>query len=118
MKKTGEIDIKLGQAIVNQRMVSGISRKELAEAIGITHQQMQKYEKGINRISVSRLHDIAAALKIQIVKFLEPESETSTNCDMNNGSKALTDIMKYINKITDETKLLAIKNLIKSISVN
>lgn len=117
MKKTGEVDIKLGQKVVNQRITSGMSRKDLAVAIGITHQQMQKYEKGINRISVARLYDIAHILKVPVITFLEG-SELSCCDGKTSDSKSLTDIMKYINKITDEAKLLAIKNLIKSISVN
>ena len=116
MKKTGEIDIKLGQKIANHRATLGLSRKELADSIGITHQQLQKYEKGLNRISVARLYDISAVFKLPVTKFLE--NDLLEEVPLYSDSRSLGDIIKYINRISDETKLLAIKNLIKSISVD
>ncbi len=114
MKQTTEIDFILGQNIVNHRVACGMSRKELAGAIGVTHQQLQKYEKGINRITVSRLYDISNTLKLPISQLIEISESSFTNTTDN---RAIADIMKYINKITDKTKLDAIKNLIRSISV-
>lgn len=117
MKKTGEIDIKLGQAIVRYRMVAGLNRKELAQKIGVTHQQLQKYERGLNRICVARLFDIAKTLNIPVTKLLsEVESVSVNTTDKDN--RSLSDIMRHINNIEDSTKLDAIKNLVKSISVD
>jgi len=48
-----------------------MSQEKLAELLGVTFQQVQKYEKGVNRIAASRLHDIAASLDMPIAKFFE-----------------------------------------------
>lgn len=48
-----------------------MSQERLAELLGVTFQQVQKYEKGVNRIAASRLHDIAAALDMPVAKFFE-----------------------------------------------
>lgn len=116
MKKTRQIDIELGKSIISQRLACGFSRKDLAEAIGLTHQQLQKYEKGINRISVARLYDIAAVLKVPVTEFLKSEDNEYDSISALE-SRSAVDIIRHINKITDETKLLAIKNLIKSMAV-
>ena len=69
------IDKMVGGRIQTARLLKGLSRQELATAIGVTHQQLQKYEKGINRITVSRLSQVAAALMQPIGYFLEDNVE-------------------------------------------
>lgn len=65
------IDRKLGQRVRTRRLEIGMSQEKLAELLGVTFQQVQKYEKGVNRIAASRLHDIAASLDMPIAKFFE-----------------------------------------------
>lgn len=115
MKKTGEIDIKLGANIVKHRLIAGLNRKDLAEQVGITHQQMQKYENGINRISVARLYEIAKVLKISVHSLLCTEN---VSADIELDTKTKTEIYKYLNRVKDEAKLEAIKNLVKSIAAS
>ena len=69
VKQTGKIDKVLGSKILSQRIAKGISRKDLADAIGITHQQIQKYETGKNRISASSLFLLSQSLRIPIEDF-------------------------------------------------
>jgi len=57
-----EIDQFVGKKIYSLRLAKGLSRQQLSEVIGVTHQQLQKYEKGTNRISVGRLVLISKAL--------------------------------------------------------
>ena len=57
------IDRKIGQRVRSRRLEIGMSQERLAELLGITFQQVQKYEKGVNRIAASRLFDISAALQ-------------------------------------------------------
>jgi transcriptional regulator with XRE-family HTH domain len=66
------VDVQVGSKLKSRRLVMGISQEELAKAIGLTFQQVQKYERGTNRISVSRLVDICHALKVQADYFLDP----------------------------------------------
>jgi len=54
-----------------QRMLAGISQEKLGEALGLTFQQVQKYEKGTNRISASRLQQIAKMLGVPVAFFFE-----------------------------------------------
>lgn len=65
------IDRKIGQRVRTRRLEIGMSQERLAELLGVTFQQVQKYEKGVNRIAVSRLWDIASALEMPVGKFFE-----------------------------------------------
>ena len=60
-----DFDIKLGQQIRKLRLMRGCSQDEIARNIGVTFQQLQKYERGINRVCVSRLVDICKFFAIQ-----------------------------------------------------
>lgn len=73
-----EIDVIVGRRIQELRLSMGLSRQELANRIGVTHQQTQKYEKGINRISVGRLAVIAEALGKPITYFFEDLQNDNT----------------------------------------
>jgi transcriptional regulator with XRE-family HTH domain len=72
MQKTvNPVDRHLGARIRMQRLALGISQESLGKAIGLTFQQVQKYEKGVNRVSGSRMHQIAMALKVSPSFFFE-----------------------------------------------
>lgn len=66
-----KIDQHVGQKIQELRITMGLSRQELAEQIGVTHQQTQKYEKGVNRITAGRLAAIANVLQKPVGYFFE-----------------------------------------------
>ena len=63
-KSTGSIDIEIGSRVRMRRISVGMSQEKLGDMLGLTFQQVQKYEKGTNRISVSRLVDIAKILGV------------------------------------------------------
>jgi transcriptional regulator with XRE-family HTH domain len=65
------VDIWIGRRVKSRRLELGMSQEQLAELLGITFQQVQKYEKGVNRIAASRLFDIAAALEASTNYFFE-----------------------------------------------
>jgi transcriptional regulator with XRE-family HTH domain len=65
------VDRKLGQRVRTRRLEIGMSQERLAELLGVTFQQVQKYEKGVNRIAASRLFDISAALDMPVSRFFE-----------------------------------------------
>lgn len=69
-RETTALDAKIGAAIRSAREGAGLSQQALAGKLGITFQQIQKYEKGANRVAASRLYDIARALKSPIRAFL------------------------------------------------
>jgi transcriptional regulator with XRE-family HTH domain len=69
-KKTpNPIDLHVGQRVRLRRMQVGLSQEKLGEALGVTFQQIQKYEKGSNRISASRLQGIADLLDVPVAYF-------------------------------------------------
>ena len=65
------IDVHVGSRIRLRRTLLGMSQERLAEAIGLTFQQVQKYERGANRVSASKLWEIAAALKTPVAYFYD-----------------------------------------------
>lgn len=71
-KSATSIDITIGNAIRAKRVASGMSMKELALSIGISWQQLYKYENGSNRVSASRLWIISSVLTCDITCFYEP----------------------------------------------
>ena len=70
-KAPDPMDIALGAAVRIRRRSLGISQEALAEQCGVSFQQIQKYENGANRISFSRLVQIARALKCRVVDLMD-----------------------------------------------
>ncbi|ERP97089.1 Cro/Cl family transcriptional regulator [Labrenzia sp. C1B10] len=70
-KSPNPIDIHVGSRVRLRRMMLGMSQEKLGESLGITFQQIQKYEKGTNRIGASRLQHIATVLKVPVSFFFE-----------------------------------------------
>jgi transcriptional regulator with XRE-family HTH domain len=66
-----KLDVAIGQRIRQRRRALGLPQTALAETVGVTFQQIQKYERGANRISFSRLVEIAAALKCQLTDLTD-----------------------------------------------
>lgn len=75
------IDKKIGSKIKQIRKTLGFSQIELAERIGISFQQIQKYEKGSTRLSVTRLQQISEALGVNIAVFFEEAEKTTKVSD-------------------------------------
>src|SRR5215467_8196798 len=65
-RKPDPVDIEVGQRIKIQRLAAGLSQTELGESIGVTFQQVQKYEKGANRVGAGRLTQIARVLNVPL----------------------------------------------------
>jgi transcriptional regulator with XRE-family HTH domain len=63
---TNEIDALVGQRLRELRMLAGLSQSDLAATIGLTFQQLQKYERGVNRISASKLYLLARYLNVPV----------------------------------------------------
>ena len=65
------VDLHVGQRIRQRRYLAGMTQRELGDKIGIRLQQIQKYETGANRISASRMWDIAAVMEVPVSFFFE-----------------------------------------------
>lgn len=69
------VDAHVGKRIRHRRWMIGMTQQQLADKVGIKFQQIQKYETGMNRVSASRLWDIADALGVTIAFFFEGLAE-------------------------------------------
>jgi transcriptional regulator with XRE-family HTH domain len=65
------VDVHVGKRVRHRRWMVGMTQQQLGDIVGIKFQQIQKYETGMNRISASRLWDIAQALDVSISFFFE-----------------------------------------------
>ena len=71
VKTPHTVDVHVGAKVRIRRRFLGLSQTDLANAVGVTFQQVQKYERGLNRISASKLFEIAMALKVPLPYFFE-----------------------------------------------
>jgi transcriptional regulator with XRE-family HTH domain len=77
-KKPNPIDVHVGSRIRLRRNMMGMSQEKLGELLGITFQQIQKYEKGSNRVGASRLQAISSILNVPVSFFFEDAPGEST----------------------------------------
>ncbi len=70
-RTANDVDRRIGQRVRTRRLELGMSQERLAELLGVTFQQVQKYERGSNRISASKLYEISKALKAPVAYFFE-----------------------------------------------
>ena len=70
------VDVHVGKRIRHRRWMVGMTQQQLAEKVGIKFQQIQKYETGMNRVSASRLWDIAEAVDVPVSFFFEGLDES------------------------------------------
>ena len=70
-KKPNPVDTHVGSRLLLRRMLLGMSQERIGESMGLTFQQVQKYEKGVNRIGASRLFQISKILDVPVQFFFE-----------------------------------------------
>ena len=70
-KKPNAVDVHVGSRVRLRRMLLGMSQERLGDGMGLTFQQVQKYEKGVNRIGASRLFQISKLLDVPVQFFFE-----------------------------------------------
>ena len=89
-KTPNPIDLHVGSRVRMRRMLLGLSQEKLGEALGVTFQQVQKYEKGMNRIGASRLQDMAKILDAPPSFFFEdgPTTDTGASSGFSEGKSA------------------------------
>lgn len=93
-KSPNPIDTYVGSRIRMQRLLNGMSQEKLGDALGLTFQQVQKYEKGTNRVGASRLQQISSALGVTPGFFFEGVPNAG-------GDKRANDANPMPNYVTD-----------------
>ena len=81
MKSKGRLttskDIQIGESIRARRLIAGMSQSDLARKLGVSFQQIQKYEKGLNRVGAGRLPEIAEIFDIPVGALFDTNANTS-----------------------------------------
>ena len=96
------VDIHVGNRVRMYRTLKGLSQEKLGEALGLTFQQVQKYEKGLNRIGASRFWDISQVLETPIALFFEGISdETKSLSPRNLNIEEASDFTNKLSQITE-----------------
>ena len=75
-RSSGKPEIEMGKKIRLRRVEQRISQSDLGEKLGVSFQQVQKYEKGINRVGAARLQQIATALDVPVTFFYDGDGKT------------------------------------------
>lgn len=106
-----EVDARVGQNLRNARNLRGLTQRQLGETVSLTLQQIQKYENGSNRITVSRLHQFSEVLNVPVAQFfsgpsLEGQLSSSTQ-ESDDGLKFSADdfeILTLTNRLSPRLK--------------
>lgn len=139
MINKSSIDGQIGLKIKIKRNSLGMTQSVLADKVGVTFQQVQKYEKGVNKVSISKLYEIAKALETNVDYFLTDDGVSSALNDCENGGfyscgnktidkknvsenqnckKEIINLVKYFTKIKNKKLRSGIINMVKSCSLN
>lgn len=121
------VDIHVGKKLRSRRTILGMSQEDLGGAVGVTFQQIQKYEKGYNRVGSSRLYQFSCALGVAVSHFFEdyddntsPKSafaEDSAPFEYENiNNKEVLSLVKAYGNITNPQVRKKILALVKSLA--
>jgi transcriptional regulator with XRE-family HTH domain len=94
-KQANPVDGQVGTRVRLRRMLVGMSQERLGELLGLTFQQVQKYEKGVNRIGAGRLYQVAQILGVSISYFYEGVVEQSAQ-SIRNGESSTPPVMEFL----------------------
>jgi transcriptional regulator with XRE-family HTH domain len=111
-RSPGGADDFVGERIRERRVMLGLTQQQLAKMIGVTYQQAQKYERGINRVSAGRLYDIAGVLNAPITYFYEGLGEEPPRPVAGRQRMAL-EIARNFAQIRNEKQQEAISQLVR-----
>ncbi len=128
-KVPNRIDIHVGSRVRLRRMLLGMTQQKLGDMLELTFQQIQKYEKGTNRISASRLYEISKILSVPVqfffddivteIESIEPgttqRNSASFGMDFVSSNEGLKLNSAYVN-ITDSNIRKSLLNLVKALT--
>jgi transcriptional regulator with XRE-family HTH domain len=105
------LDAHIGSRIRERRTALGLTGYQLADMVGVTYQQLFKYERGINRISAGRLYEIARALDVEITFYFEGlDGQTTPSAP---GQRRLLEVTRNFNEIQNEQHQEALSAVIR-----
>ena len=112
------VDVHVGNRLKLRRTMVGMSQDKLGQMVGLTFQQIQKYEKGANRIGASRLYQFATLLDVPPAYFFEGLEARLESRPLEHGGKnrSTIELVRNFSDIEDTTIRSAVAGLIKSIA--
>ena len=110
-----EIDRHVGERIRRRRVMLGLTQEQLGEALGISYQQIQKYETGANRVSAGRLFMISQILEVGIATLFDGLGEDVDDA-INNTSRHVIELVRAFSKISDEKIRGSVMSLVRTLS--
>lgn len=116
MTKNETLDTFIGEKVKQHRIAAGMSQNKLASYLGVTFQQVQKYEKGINRISASTLYTIANVLNTNLSYFFEGFGEEKLHSQSNENHKERLDLIRSFSAIRNEKLKSRIRDPVRAVS--
>jgi transcriptional regulator with XRE-family HTH domain len=118
-RSAGKPDIELGQRIRLRRIEQDISQAELGDKLGVSFQQVQKYEKGVNRVGAARLQQIATALDVPVTFFFDGDGKAREVDSLLFLDSAFSlRLLRAYAKIKDQTLQRQLVSLMESIAAN
>jgi transcriptional regulator with XRE-family HTH domain len=116
--RTKRIDANVGERIRLRRTEFGLTQEQLAEALGVSYQQIQKYETGANRVSAGRMLEIARKLGVDVGYFFEglgDDDEPGLPLEHGGRQRAAIELVRKFGQIKDPEVRAAIAGLVKTI---
>lgn len=118
-RSAGKPDIELGKRIRLRRVEQKISQAELGDKLGVSFQQVQKYEKGVNRVGAARLQQIASALDVPVTFFYDGDNKAREVESLLFLDSAFSlRLLRAYSKIKDQTVQRQLVSLMESIAAN
>ncbi len=114
-----ELDRHIGERIRKRRTQMGLTQEQLARALHVSYQQIQKYERGTNRIPAVRLHRIARRLGVDIAYFFagwEEPGETAAGAGGERGDQGLVELARYFIEVENPEVRRAVRALLRAVS--
>lgn len=120
-RSAARIDNAVGDRIRKRRMLLGYTQEQLADALEISYQQIQKYETGANRVSAGRLFQIAQRLEAPIAYFfeglgLEFDAEVGVQGGALGSNRTVIEVVRNLNQISDPNVRSAVASLVKALA--
>ncbi|MGF1475027.1 MAG: helix-turn-helix domain-containing protein [Geminicoccaceae bacterium] len=117
---TSPVDRFIGEKIRERRTELGMTQEQLADAISISYQQIQKYERGANRISAARLFDLARSLNVDITSFfpsqLGDNGKQGTGIDHGGRDRPTIELARGFAKLGNGDVKSALVGLVKTLT--
>lgn len=110
-----KVDVHVGERLRERRSLMGYTQESLASQLKLSHQQVQKYETGANRISAGRLYELANTLGVGVSYFFEGFDEDSPTAEPKHGgtNRSAIEIAQNFSEIKDPTVKSTLSSLVK-----